>query len=322
MYRKFLIATGLTLMLGTITTLAASCSRQAKTSPIPSDSIAQNDVEAEPELAFPLPNIPLSLTTPQERASYFVKHYWDEFNFTDSSYLAKPQNMEVSVANFLGVAIALPLGEAKPSILLPIENSSGGMLELFLRLYKKYLYDPNSPILNEEYYIPVVESALKSPKVSYAERVRLKERYELMLRNRVGKKAEDFVYELGNGSLHRLSTRFTPHTMLVFYEPGCHTCAALLQQLQNDELFRSWSETKQLDILFIYPDGDKTTWQAGLSEFPAFIEAGINSDGSIVSKQLYDIKATPTIYLLDKHGYVLQKDARIEVIKEYLNEKK
>nr|WP_304297295.1 DUF5106 domain-containing protein [Porphyromonas gulae] len=309
-------------LFGSISSLAASCSQRPNKIHQPVDSIAPNTSAQEPELAFPLPNIPLSITSPQERASYFVKHYWDEFNFTDSAYLQKPQNMEVSVANFLGVAIALPVDEVKPSIIYPLEKSSGALLELFMRFYKKYLYEPNSPMLNEEYYIPAVDFLMKSPKISYAERIRLKERYELMLRNRVGTKAEDFIYEQSDGSLHRLSNRFTPNTILVFYEPGCHTCSQLIGQLHQDDQLHNLVEAKQLSILFIYPDNDKNTWISGLSDFPDFVEAGINSDGSITDRQLYDIKATPTLYLLGNHSNVILKDAQIQVIKDYLKGEK
>ena len=321
-YRRFCMIVSMAALFGSISSLAASCSQRPNKIQQSVDSIAPSASAEEPELAFPLPDIPVSITSPQERASYFVKHYWDEFNFTDSAYLRKPQNMEISIANFLGVAIALPVHEVKSSIIYPLEKSSGALLELFMRFYKKYLYEPNSPMLNEEYYIPAVAFLMKSPKISYAERIRLKERYELMLRNRVGTKAEDFIYEQSNGSLHRLSNRFTPNTILVFYEPGCHTCSQLIRELHQDDQLRNLVETKQLSILFIYPHNDKNTWLLGLSDFPAFVEVGINSDGSITNQQLYDIKATPTIYLLGNNGYVILKDAQIQVIKDYLKEKK
>ena len=320
MYRRFCMTIGMVALFGSITSFAASCSQQPNKIEQPTDSITSNASVQEPELAFPLPEIPLSITSPRERALYFVKHYWDEFNFMDSAYLEKPQNMEVSIANFLGVAIALPVDEVKSSIIYPLEKSSGALLELFIKFYKKYLYEPNSPMLNEEYYIPAVAFLMKSPKVSFAERIRLKERYELMLRNRIGTKAEDFIYEQSNGSLHRLSSRFTLNTILVFYEPGCHTCSELIRQLHQDDWLRNLVESKQLSILFIYPDNDKNAWMAGLSDFPDFVEVGINNDSSITDLQLYDIKASPTIYLLDNHGYVILKDVQIGVIKEYLKE--
>lgn len=323
MYRKLFLAIGLTVLFGSISTFAASCSRQTKneeTQEIKKDSIAENNSIENPELAIPLPQIPLSLTNPHDRASFFIKHYWDEFNFSDLSYLNNEKSLEASIANFLGVATSLPLNEVKPSLLLPLEKSSEEMFDFFIKIYKKYLYNPNSPLLNEEYYIPAVEYIRKSPKVSYAERVRLEDLYKLMLRNRVGKKAEDFIYEEMDGSLHHLNTQHSPYTILVFYEPECHSCSNLIEQLHYDEQLQNLVSTQKLSILFIYPDNNKELWKSSLSDFPDFVKVGINKDGSIINQQLYDIKATPTLYLLDNRTNVILKDARIEVIKEYLSQ--
>ena len=46
-------------------------------------------------------------------------------------------------------------------------------------LADKYLYDPNSPMRNEEFYIPVLDAMLASPVLEEIEKVRPKARREL-----------------------------------------------------------------------------------------------------------------------------------------------
>ena len=45
---------------------------------------------------------------------------------------------------------------------------------------------------------------------------------------------------------------------------------------------------------------------------------GWNRQGDISNKTLYEIRATPTVYLLDKQKKVILKDASIEQIIQYL----
>ena len=47
-------------------------------------------------------------------------------------------------------------------------------------LADKYLYDPNSPMRNEEFYIPVLDAMLASPVLEEIEKVRPKARRELV----------------------------------------------------------------------------------------------------------------------------------------------
>ena len=49
--------------------------------------------------------------------------------------------------------------------------------------------------------------------------------------------------------------------------------------------------------------------------------AGWNKQGDIRSRQLYEIRATPTLYLLDKRKKVILKDATLEQVLQSLGNK-
>ena len=52
-------------------------------------------------------------------------------------------------------------------------------------LADKYLYDPNSPMRNEELYISVLDAMLKSPILDDTEKIRPKARRSLAQKNRI-----------------------------------------------------------------------------------------------------------------------------------------
>ena len=155
--------------------------------------------------AFPSPTIPMTIQNVDERAAYFVAHFWDECDFNDPELTKRPARIEQSVANFLGIASRLPLEQVKKPMLQPLESSRGELFSLFIDLYEKYLFEPNSPFFNEEYYYPIVEWITHSPKASLAQLERAKHRLHLMARNRVGTPAEQFSFIQPTGEVGRLS---------------------------------------------------------------------------------------------------------------------
>ena len=71
-------------------------------------------------------------------------------------------------------------------------------------------------------------------------------------------------------------------------------------------------------VLSLNPYIDLSEFQKHLSDFPSDWINGYDKKQMIDQKNLYDLKAIPTLYLLDKDKTVLLKDATAEEIEEYL----
>ena len=80
-------------------------------------------------------------------------------------------------------------------------------------------------------------------------------------------------------------------------------------------------EAGNLKILSVYPDEDKEEWERHLSDFPKEWINGYDKKLMIKEKNLYDLKAIPTLYLLDKNKKVLLKDAVVGQIEQYLQQR-
>lgn len=72
-----------------------------------------------------------------------------------------------------------------------------------------------------------------------------------------------------------------------------------------------------LRVLAVYLDDNREEWLYKTSQMPQGWIVGWNKQGNIRSKQLYDIRATPTLYLLDKQKKVILKDASLEKVIHY-----
>jgi len=67
-------------------------------------------------------------------------------------------------------------------------------------------------------------------------------------------------------------------------------------------------QRKDLVILTIYPDQDLEAWQNYLPQLPAQWINAYNPGAQVKDNHLYDLKAIPTLYLLDANKTVLVKD--------------
>lgn len=112
---------------------------------------------------FRLPDIPAVLTAPEDRAAYLSVHYWDHFDFKDPSLIERAEVTEQAFVDFISI---LPYAGNAPGggrYALPPAAADRRMLDHFITLGDKYLYEPNSPMHNEELYILVLRAQLANP---------------------------------------------------------------------------------------------------------------------------------------------------------------
>lgn len=259
-----------------------------------------------------LPDVPIMLQSPEERAAYVVKNYWTHFNFADTTLIGNEQYTEQAFANYIDILPHTSIEVASQSIASMLGKAMDGdqaMFDHFAELYEKYLYDPNSPMRNEDYYIAVLRAVIDNDKVEEINKMRPRHLLETALKNRVGDVAADFDFQTKEGQKTKLSKIAAKHTILFFNNPDCHDCArvkGILAQLQDPDV----------KVVAIYPDSEVELWQK--TEYPS---SWVNGQTMVVEQQkLYDLRAIPTLYLLDAQKCVVLKDATIEKIMEWLQD--
>lgn len=288
-------------------------------------SFSQEKQKESTQRVFVLPLIPGSLTIPKERADYLVLHYWDKFDFLDTVYIHLPEVSEQAFIDFIDI---LPHAEYEHvtrginKLLSQSEKEeSGRMYEYFLELFEKYLYDPNSPYRNDEYYIPVAEYILKNHQSNETELTRARYRLEVMQINRVGEIANDFVYTLVDKSIGRLHDIKSKYTLLYFNNPDCHACAELNVQLRELPIINKLLSNGVLSILAFYPDEDITAWKKHRAHIPDSWINGYDEGVKVENNRLYYLKAIPSLYLLDSDKRVILKDVDFNIFARWLEDK-
>lgn len=275
---------------------------------------------------FVLPLIPESLTKSDDRAKFLVMHFWDRFDFTDNNLIGRPDITEQAFVDYINILLYVPQEDAAESLRYTLHRAKvdTAMYQHFIALFEKYFYDPNSPFRNDTYYLPVLKEVVQSPLLTRELMARYEFQLEMAMKNRVGDKASDFIYTLPSGQSYALYQLKSEFTLLMFSNPGCATCEAVTNKLNNS---KSLNEAMSLNnptrsmltILTIYPGNDLDEWNAHLPQMPDRWVHGYDKEKRIIHKTLYDIKAFPTLYLLDRDKNVILKDTSIEAIESFFS---
>lgn len=295
-----------------------SCSGESPRNKADDSLIEKNEKPKE----FVLPSIPKTITSHDDKNEYLAIHYWDNFNFSDTAYISLNDIMEQAMANYLGILFHSEKNIAYSSIKMTLEKAEKNkdMRIHFLSLFKKYLYDPNSPIRDEEYYIPVLEYIIKSNLSADSEVERAKFDLDMLQKNRVGDKATDITYTLLSRKTGRLYNIKSNYTVLLFYNPDCHACAEIISHMRKSPIINIGLQNNLITILAFYPDADLEIWRKHLKDIPENWINGYDKERLVENKRLYDLKAIPTLYLFDKDKKILFKDAPVDVIERYIRD--
>lgn len=292
--------------------------------------------KAEQFQALPFPDVlpPAMMEDPQDRAEYMAQNMWNSLTDPSRTYPCdsllvsgvRRADVEQKFANWtqvLGMS-SRPVAEKSVSRLydraLACEkkDTSSNVFETFASLVDKYLFDPNSPLRDEDLYgayasrLAAYEGYTEVQKEKYARDARL------CALNKVGTKAADFRFADRRGKIRTLYGVEAPYTLLFFSNPGCEACMSIINVLKEDPQISSMISSGRLKVLNIYIDEDLDAWRSYMPVYPDEWYNGFDPDFVIRNETLYNVRAIPSLYLLDSDKTVLLKDAPENRMFEYL----
>ena len=292
-------------------------------------------VQAPLNRAFPAAEVPSMITEPEQRAAWLAHHYWDRFTTPEQLYLCDSLHVNGVLADDLEkqVGIFVTLLE---EIQLPdrgaraMENlyermaafqqahPEGNLFQKLTEQVSRYVYDPNSPVRDEELYLALATRLASSELVEPLQRQRYAWEAEKCALNRPGTPAADFTFMDMEGRRRTLYGIRSELTLLIFGNPDCHACKELAQDLDSYAELTELMENGTLSVVDIYIDEDIDAWKAHRAEYPAKWINGYDPAFIIRTDLLYNVRALPSLYLLDAQKTVLLKDCTPEKLFAYL----
>ena len=279
---------------------------------------------------FPMAEIPMMITQPEERMAWLGLHFWDKFTDTDSLYFCDSaivngvplEKLEKQMGVFASVLQEMPLPagqKAMEAFYCRLEafqqaKPAGNVLPQTVALATRYFYDPNSPVRSEDLYLPFVSklaaSALIDPDYRHA--------YEWDARmcalNRAGTPAADFVFIDTAGKRRTLYGIKAQRTLLIFGNPDCTACKEIMETMNAYPEISLQIAAGTLKVVDIFIDEDIDLWRGRMDAYPASWINGYDPSFTIRTELIYNVRAVPSPYLLDAKKTVLLKDATPEKV--------
>ena len=283
--------------------------------------------KAEQFKALPFPECmpPGMLEDPMDRAEYVAEHYWDGITDPSRTYPSdsllvsgvRKTDIEQKFADWTSVLDMISFQKAEKAVsrlydralVCERENSTSNVFETFTELSYKYLYDPNSPVRNEDYYNAFVRKLALYEGISPEMKGKYEREARMSALNRTGTVAADFRFTDKEGRTYNLHGIKAPLTLLFFSNPGCNACMNIINVLKDEPAIASMIASGEMAVLNIYIDEDLQGWRDYMPIYPEEWYNGFDPDLAIRTENLYDVRAIPSLYLLDEEKRVILKDA-------------
>lgn len=261
---------------------------------------------------FALPRPPKDMKSIPQRAGYVVEHYWDN---ADLDELAKafletaPERksgdsdpeLEQAFVNYLSV---FPLTESDSlcavcaSRLMYRADSLGeAAVSAILDLAEKYLFNADSPMIQEEYFRGFADAADSCRNVPAAQLSKLPFWYIAMDSNRKGHEIEHFSFETEDGTMLDFND-VEGERLLLLYDPDCKDCNRLIEELSAKEL--------DCVVVAVALNTTRERFRSHAQSLPALWVKGWDCEG-MINGGAFMIRHFPDLYLVDDSGVILAK---------------
>lgn len=173
------------------------------------------------------------------------------------------------------------------------------------------VYDFNSSADEVE-----IARLLSSGEISHEDSLRLVYKLNLLMKNREGEKATDFLFYKKDGSQNSLYDVKADYVLMYFNDPDCETCKALKQELIGSEVLNNMLECGKVKLLSVCVEGENEEWKK--QQLPELWIDACDKSMVIVDEDLYYLPSLPVLYLLDSNHHVIMKNTDVNEIEKYL----
>jgi thiol-disulfide isomerase/thioredoxin len=276
-------------------------------------------------LPFPDVQIPTMITGQQEAIEYMAVNYWN--GLTDASRTYPSDSILVSgvrksdveqkfadwtaIMDYAGYKV-WPKAVANlydRALACERKDTSSQVLETFVELFDKYCFNANSPVRNEDIYHHFVARYASYEGLQEVLRGKYEREARLTGLNKVGSIAADFRFADSKGRIRNLHDIDAEMTLLFFSNPGCEACMQIITVLRDEPVIASLVAEGRLAVVNVYIDEDIQAWRSYMPIYPEEWYNGFDPDYLIRGEWLYNVRAIPSLYLLDKEKRVILKDA-------------
>lgn len=287
--------------------------------------VASSGAAAPATRSFPVIQVPSIYTDALSRQAYMAEHYFDQFLSTSRTYFCDSatvngvtaDELEEHFATFAAILEAAPIDVARKgsaALFRKVEtfqkaDSLSNVYDRFTVLTDRYFYNVNSPYRNEDIYLPYLKGMLTSPLTPQDMIPAYAFDAQMCAKNAIGTPAADFRFVDIAGRSHTLYGVKADYALLFFSNPGCEACKEIIETLRSSQMISGMIGAGLLAVVNVYIDEDVDAWRGYQDYYPKNWLNGYDPTYTIRQDVSYNVRAIPSLYILDADKNVILKDA-------------
>lgn len=267
---------------------------------------ANEPIYVEPLFEYPV--APEEIDGLMEKSDYLMQHFWDKMDFSknesvDQNALNDAFHLYASTMTFASRDAVLAsvndlVKKIKPNSTLTVQ---------FVKAAEDSFYGPRAEMWSDEVYIPFLKTITANKKVSETRRARYAAQLSLLERMSPNARFPKIRMTLRDGRHKDFEPEKNRYTLVEFGNPDCDDCRFAKTKLTMATDLEDMLQAGELDIVFIVADAVPEDQTAILEQFKSYPDnwiAGI----SYGADDVFDLRTTPSFYLLDKKGRIAGKN--------------
>lgn len=267
-------------------------------------SQTQTQIVIEPLFEYPTP--PEEIVNLQDRSNYLMDHFWDSMNFksknaVDQNALNDAFSVYVTPMRFADGAKA----HQSLTKLITSISKNPTLSYQFAKAAEETLYGPRAEYWNDEVLIKFIDNMLANKNIKKERKARYERIKKLVSNTMQGTIPPEFDYTTPQGKV----SHYHPNgviTLIEFGDVDCDECRFSKLKMETNVKFNTLIEQGKINVLFIQVDPEDG-WQSKMTGFSEKWYYGASEEVS----DLYDLRETPSIYVIDREGRVAVKNIDI-----------
>ena len=283
---------------------------------------------------------PAAMQKPQTRQDsmaayqYGKAHYWDGIDFTDGRIVRTPifeNKLKSYLSNWISPEADSIIHEFNWMIALGRNDT-----EMFKYLIGYYVDNYMYPKVmgQDKVFVHVYERFFsgENKKVDWLNERQMKliqDRYYMLMANQLGGKAWDMELVDTTGATKSLYNVNADYTVVTFWDAHCGKCKEELPKM--DTLYNKWWKGKNVQVYAVMVNEESALdWKPFIRQYGAGwvhvhqtkeMKEAEEKAGKPNFRQLYDMRTTPTLFLLDKDKNIIAKNLSLEDLDNLLKNK-
>lgn len=276
------------------------------------DTVARQTMYVTPLFEYPV--APDDLPDISARSNWLMEHFWDSMDFSQGAVSQVALNHAFKVYTVPMQWADRAIVHKSADALLARIKKNPTLLVQFTKAAEDNLYAPEAELWIDDVYLKFVDALLAGKKVPESRKTRYEYQRGPLARTLIGQPMPPVPYTAVTltGDTTATAVQYTtPYNLIVFGDPTCPDCKLAKVHMETSPVIQRLIADGKLTLYYIVPDDESVeNCYVWLASYPEMWKRGA---GTALDETI-DMRLTPTLYLVDGNGIILDKHLGAEVM--------